>query len=344
METKPLIREKIAGKLRQYVNQIRSNTQVRIPSERELSDYFGVSRITLRAAIRQLVGEGILVQLKGKGTYITPRNEIRQLHLICSPRIKNNDPFYIKFLSELTAMASKQSMNILLIGPDQIEKAAPEVPLIIIGLMEDNTILNQLISCYRSIIAIQDYNNYNDVISQIYFNDYKIGWQAAHLLTTYGHRNILLLAGPEKYPSANYRKKGFTDAMDSLGSTPHIYIEKMNWAGGYHSGEYILTQFSPENRPSAVFATNDWMAVGLMQKLKENGIRIPEDISIVGCDDIPLAGEFVPALTTYNLDTKQLIMELFSLLNELQAAEGDKTRKVVLPATLVMRDTLKKVN
>jgi DNA-binding LacI/PurR family transcriptional regulator len=343
MEKKPLIREKVAHELRQYVNQMRSNTQIRIPSERELSDYFKVSRITLRAAVSELVREGMLVQVKGKGTYITPRSFIRQLHMICSPKIKNNDPFYMKFLSELTSMASKQSVNLLFIGLDQIEKATEDIPLVIIGLFEDNNILDKLISCYKAIIAIQDYNNYNDVISQIYFNDYKIGWQAGQLLTAYGHKKVLLLAGPEKYPSAYYRKKGFIDAMKRLDLYPLVHTEKMNWAGGYLSGDYIFNELTLKERPSAVFATNDWMAIGLMQKLKENGVKIPEDISVAGCDDIPFAGEFVPALTTFNLDMKYLVLELFSILGELLSAKEEMTRKIVLPGTLVLRDSLKKL-
>jgi DNA-binding LacI/PurR family transcriptional regulator len=263
--------------------------------------------------------------------------------MICSPKIKNTDPFYLKFLSELTNAASKQSINVLIVDPEQAEKAPLEIPLIILGLFEDNSQLSKLISTYKTIIAIQDYNNFNDVISQIYFNDYKIGWQAAHLLSSYHHKKILMLAGPEKYPSSFYRRKGFIDAMEILETKPLIHSEKMNWAGGYNSGDYILKEIPVQDRPTAVFATNDWMAIGLMQKLKESGIRIPEDISVIGCDDIPLAGEFVPGLTTFNLDMKYLVMELFSLLNKLYATNDDTTKKIVLPATLVMRESLKKL-
>lgn len=343
MEKKPLIKEKVAAQLKFYINSMRTNTQVKISSERDLSEHFNVSRITLRAAIKELVNEGLLVQVRGKGTYITPRSEIRQLHMICSPKIKNTDPFYLKFLSELTSAASKQSVNIFIVDYEHIEKVPAQTPLIILGLIEDSHLLHELISTYKAIIAIQDYNNYNDVLSQIYFNDYKIGWQAAHLLAGFHHRKTLLLAGPDKYPSSSYRKKGFTDAMEELEISTLVHTEKMNWAGGYNCGDYILNEIPVKDRPTAVFATNDWMAIGLMQKLKENGIKIPEDISVVGCDDIPLAGEFVPSLTTFNLDMKYLVMELFALINKLWESREDITKRIVLPATLVMRDSLIKL-
>lgn len=344
MEKKPLIKERVEEELKSYVYQIRSDIQVKISSERELSEYFNVSRITLRAAMKKLVNEGILVQIKGKGTYITPKNELKSIHLICSPKIKNNDPFYLKFLSELTNAASKQSLNILIVDLEQIDHLSDQSsPLVIIGLFEDQATLNKLISNYKTIITIQEYESYNDVISQIYFNDYKIGWQAAKLLAEYNHTKMLLLAGPEKYPSSLYRKKGFLDALEDMGMQALIHTEKMNWAGGYHSGDYILQDIPDKERPTAVFATNDWMAIGLIQKLKENGINIPNDISVIGCDDIPLANEFVPKLTTFNLDMKYLVMELFTLINKLSLNNEELTRKIVLPASLVIRESVKKI-
>jgi DNA-binding LacI/PurR family transcriptional regulator len=240
----------------------------------------------------------------------------------------------------MTNTASKQSIHIYIVEPEQIDRPPAGTPLVIVGLLEDIDLLNKLISTYNTIIAIQDYNNYNDVISQIYFNDYKIGWQAAQLLAEYHHNKILLLAGPEKYPSSFYRKKGFLDALKELGLPANIHTDKMNWAGGYYCGDYLLKEFSEEERPTAVFATNDWMAIGLMQKLKENGLNIPQDISIVGCDDIPLSSEFIPTLTTFNLDMKYLVSELFALFDEINTSKNEMTRKVVLPATLIIRDSL----
>lgn len=343
MEKKPLRKEIVAEKLKSYINEIRSDTQVKISSERDLAESFGVSRITLRSAVKELVNEGILVQIKGKGTYITPKHTFRSIHLICSPKIKSNDPFYLKFLSELTNTASKQSLNIFIADPEQLDNVPETTPLVIIGLFENNCILDKLIAKYKTIIALQDYSNYNDVISQIYFNDYKIGWEAAHLLAINNHKNILLLAGPEKYPSSFCRKKGFLDGLDGLGLKASVYTEKMNWTGGYNSGEHILSEFSEQERPTAVFATNDWMAIGLMQKLKENGIKIPYDISVVGCDDIPLANEFFPTLTTFNLDIKYLVMELFALINKLSLNEDNIARKIVLPANLIVRESIRKL-
>lgn len=342
MEGKPLIKEKIAEELKLYIEHRRSDTNVRIPSERDLSEYFNVSRVSLRAAIKTLVNEGMLVQVKGKGTYITPKNEVRSIHLICSPNIKNNDPFYQKFLVEITNAASKQSINIFIVDAENVNMTTGESPLVIIGLIEDSLLLNKLIEAYKTIIAIQDYSNYNN-ITQMYFDDYKIGWQAAHLLVKYNHKKILLLAGPEKYPSSFHRKKGFLDALKDIGLSSLVYTEKMNWAGGYNAGEYILREIPEADRPTAVFAANDWMAVGLIQKLKENGIRIPKDISVVGCDDIPLANEFVPTLTTFNLDMKYLVMELFTVINKLFMTKEDITKKILLPASLIIRESLIKI-
>ncbi len=343
MEKKPLMKEKVANELKAYVERMQSSTEVKISSERELSQYFNVSRITLRAAIKELVGDGILIQIKGKGTYITPKNTSTTLHLMCSPQIKNTDPFYLDFLSALTNTALRQSVNINIVNPLQLDQTSADTPLVIIGLLEDGSLLEKLIASYRTIIAIQDYSNYNDVITQIYYNDYKIGWEAAKLLVQYGHTNTLLLAGPEKYPSSLQRKQGYLDAMNSFGMVPLVHTEKMNWAGGYKSGEFLLKELPEQERPTAVFATNDWMAIGFMQNLKENGMQIPKDISIIGCDDIPLADEIIPALTTFQLDVRNLVNELFSLLSNLPMNNTEASRKIILPANLIIRDSLGKV-
>jgi DNA-binding LacI/PurR family transcriptional regulator len=87
----------------------------------------------------------------------------------------------------------------------------------------------------------------------------------------------------------------------------------MNWSGGYLAGDVIMDFFQEDSPPTAVFAANDWMAIGLIQKLKERGISIPKNLSVIGCDDIPLASEFSPTLTTFILDMKLLILELLSV-------------------------------
>lgn len=378
----PLVKEAVQEKIRQQILALRSNVNVRIPSERALSEQFGVSRLSIRAAIKHLAAEGLLVQLQGKGTYITPVPGLNGIHLVCSPDIKQKDPFYNKFLAEIVSETSRRSIKLSVADnhsiavrgsaaynsgmsddsnstSDRIDIAfdngatrnQSDTPVIILGLLQNST-LESILSSYRKVIAIQEYPWFAD-ISQISFDDYKIGCDAARIFYEHNHKHLLHLAGPEKYPSAFFRKKGFHDAAERFGMHTVTLTDKMNWAGGYNQGEIFMKELAEKDRPTAVFAANDWMAAGFMKRLQESGLKIPEDVSILGCDNIPLSHEYVPALSTFDLDMKRLVNEIFRLLEEdgPSAAGGIRqalapapaAKRVMLPATPVLRESIKKL-
>lgn len=340
MESMPLLTERITLELRNQILKMRCDSLVKIPSERELTEIFNASRPSIRQAIKNLINEGLLIQERGKGTYVTPKIKIHTLDIICSPDIKRNDPFYNSFLVEITKFAAKQSMNLFIVDYDQIMNTYRESPLVIVGSIEDS-VLELLKKVYKTIIAFQSYPDHNE-ITQIYFDHYKIGYMAASILSRFNHKNIVHLAGPEKYVSALNRRVGFEDAAKKLCSNYRILTEKMNWVGGYKAGDVLVDEYTNKNRPTAVFVANDWMGIGLIQKLKEKGLRIPEDISVIGCDDIPLASEFSPTLATFSLDMKVLVNELFAALNEMNSSEDYYMgKKILLSPTFVPRDSLK---
>lgn len=343
MKHKPLIKEKITDQLREQITAMRTDSLVRIAPERALAEDLGISRVSLKAAINNLVNEGLLVQIQGKGTYITPLVQLHTLHVICSPDIKSNDPFYNKFLVEITNLAAKKCIHLFMVDPLNFEIASETCPLIVVGLLEEN-LMNALKMSYRKIIAIQDYAN-SDRILQVYFDDYRIGCNAAQTLYEHGHRKVIHLAGPERYPSAFKRRAGFLEVSNSLGLKYLVIEKKMNWSGGYSAGEFFFEKLKDWKQYTAVFAANDWMAVGFMQRLKEKGLRIPEDVSIIGCDDIPLASEYYPQLTTFNLDMRHLVEVVFSSLNRFETLGFDDTdkadnQKILIPAKLIHRDSL----
>jgi len=343
MKHNPLIKERITELLREQIYTMRTDSLVRIAPERALAEDLGVSRVSLKAAIKNLIHEGMLLQIQGKGTYITPTVQLHTLHLICSPDIKSNDPFYNKFLVEVTGLAAKKCINLFMVDPLDFKSSSETSPLIVIGLL-DKKLMDCLKMSYRKIIAIQDYEM-TDGLLQVYFDDYRIGCKAAQTFHEYHHSKVLHLAGPEKYPSASKRRAGFLEISNRLGLKPSVIVEKMNWSGGYHAGEIFLEQFDEWDRYTAVFAANDWMSVGFIQKLKEKGVRVPEEISVIGCDDIPLASEFYPPLTTFNLDMRYLVEEVFSSMNKFETFTDRDTRnatnrKILIPAKLIHRDSL----
>ncbi|MBB6730385.1 GntR family transcriptional regulator [Cohnella zeiphila] len=314
MQEQPLLKERIAEELRARIVRMQSDGYVKIPSERSLTESLGVSRISVRAAIKSLVQEGLLVQEQGRGTYIPPRRGIRGLHILCSPGIKQTDPFYNEFLVQMTNAAALRAIQLRIVDPDRLPADAQGDPLVVVGQLESG-VLKQISGVYgRMAVLLGESEEPGGAVS-IQFDDEKIGRTAAEAMLERGHRRLALLAGPEKYRSARLRAKGFADRAAEAEAPLTVLAAKMNWQGGYESGDAIAERIRSEAAPTALFAANDWMAAGLIQRLKELGLRVPEDVSVVGCDDIPLAAEFVPSLATFRLDMKEMIARTLTVLS-----------------------------
>jgi len=119
-----------------------------------------------------------------------------------------------------------------------------------------------------------------------------------HLLEL-GHRDIRHIAGPEGSMDAEERLRGWRECLREAGM-PAAEPERGDWSpdSGFQAGTRMLAG----GVPGAVFVANDQMAVGLLHALESAGLRVPEDVSVVGFDDIPEAAHFSPPLTTVRQD------------------------------------------
>ncbi len=125
--------------------------------------------------------------------------------------------------------------------------------------------------------------------------------QATQHLIDLGHRVIDHIAGPLTWTEAKGRRIGYEDAMRAAGLEPRESLVG-DWtpACGYAIG----CELARRGEATAVFVANDQMAIGVLHALAQNGIRVPDDVSVVGFDDIPEAGYLNPALTTIRQDFK----------------------------------------
>lgn len=161
----------------------------------------------------------------------------------------------------------------------------------------------------------------------------------AHLLAL-GHRRIATITGPPRNTDAQQRLKGYRDALRAGGAHWSAELEiagDFSEPSGYEAVGRLLA-LSP--RPSAVFAANDYMAIGVLGALSDEGIRVPEDIAVAGFDDIAMSRYLNPPLTTVHVDAYRLgerAVERF-----LDAAKPDRPEAgelEVLPTTLVVRSS-----
>jgi DNA-binding LacI/PurR family transcriptional regulator len=137
---------------------------------------------------------------------------------------------------------------------------------------------------------------------------------ATQHLIELGHREIVHLAGPEHSMDASERERGWRAALSAAGLVARAPLHG-DWAPG--SGYQLGLELVASGGFTAIVSGNDQMALGTMFALTENGIRVPEDVSIIGFDDIPESAFFTPPLTTVHQDFAELGNNIMTRLLEL---------------------------
>lgn len=163
--------------------------------------------------------------------------------------------------------------------------------------------------------------------------------QAVTYLHSIGHRKIAHIGGGPTF-AGEQRLNGYKQAMQELGlmiNPQHVVQGSYDYT--IESGSRAMEELLKANeRPTAVFAAGDNLAVGAMMAMKRHGLRVPEDISLVGFDDIEMAKFLTPALTTvrqntYVLGSKAADMLIYSIEG------GEDVQKGVIPVELVVRES-----
>ncbi|SFD16712.1 LacI family DNA-binding transcriptional regulator [Tropicimonas isoalkanivorans] len=170
-------------------------------------------------------------------------------------------------------------------------------------------------------------------------DSYQGGRQAMIHLSELGHRRIGIITGNCQLTSARIRLQAYRDAVAQFGlDADEGLIADGNYSekGGFDAASALLAL--PE-RPTAIFACNDLSALGAMAAVREAGLRIPEDISIVGFDDILLASQVYPALTTVRQPLQEMGRSAVNMLLALIVGLDLPTRQTILPTHLVNRDS-----
>jgi DNA-binding LacI/PurR family transcriptional regulator len=122
-----------------------------------------------------------------------------------------------------------------------------------------------------------------------------------HLLDL-GHRSVQHLPGPADWMEAAARRDGWRMALEERGAPVPTPMAEGDWTS--RSGYQVSRVMLAESTPTAVFAANDQMALGLLRALHEAGLRVPQDVSVVGFDDVPESGYYTPPLTTVRQDPR----------------------------------------
>lgn len=309
-------------------------------TQKKVKDYIEKLNFVPNSGARSLVGKkeriiGLFSAYSesnsGAGENITSHFATEMIHMVVSEAQKKNYKTLVQLtkgdddIREIEHMLSSQMVSgAILLGYDTGNKK-------ILSLIEKD---------YPLVLVNQERDSFKENVAVVNMDDQASAIFAIAKLIQYGHRDILYLGcGRHRLP-AMHRNEGvasakikFQEHIDSLIEIDCNFDENIAY-------KEIKRIYSKEGKkPTGIFAANDIMAIGAMNAIKDLGLHIPEDVSIIGFDDIAISRYLSPKLTTMHCDFRKIartsVEAVISLIN------GDETeRHKEIPVEFMERETL----
>jgi LacI family transcriptional regulator, repressor for deo operon, udp, cdd, tsx, nupC, and nupG len=277
----------------------------------------------------------------------TPNAQARMLrtartHVIVAlvPDISN--PFFAEVIRGIEQVAHQNRYSVLL-GDTQYSRVREEAYADLLATKQADGLITLLphiprvaVSGPLRIVNACEYVK-DKSITSVYVDNTAAAKEAVEYLMTLGHRDIAFVTGPMDSPISIDRDQGYEQALQLNGikrDRKLTVIGDFSVESGSRALETLLAQ---DQRFTAVFCSNDEMAIGAMQAIKSKGLRVPQDISIMGFDDIRFARYMDPPLTTVAQPKDELGREAMNMLIEILRGTDVPARRRILPTQLVIR-------
>jgi len=260
----------------------------------------------------------------------------------------NRNPFYAEVLNGMEEAAREKNYHIILANTQRDYKKEEEAinlllakrvdGLLITPVQDRDDDIKKLIEANIPFVIVgRDFENIE--VEAVYNDEVKGGFLATEYLIKKGHKRIALVDGFLYKSPARGRLEGYKKALKKYGiplDDDLLSVGDIDVKDGYERTKQLLEKGL---NFAAIFAYNDMMAFGVMQAIKEKGLRIPEDIGLVGYDDIPFSSLISPSLTTIKLKKQELGIESVKLLLSRINRVHKKTKKIMLEVELQIRET-----
>ncbi len=201
----------------------------------------------------------------------------------------------------------------------------------------DNALIGRMVETGIPFVMVERPGQYIDQISYVTIDNVKAGRVATEHLISLGRRRIGHISGPMQTVDGIDRLTGYRYTLDRSGIpfNPDLVIEgQFDIDGGYMAMKELLKQ-----NVDALFAGNDDTAVGAMQAIREAGLRIPEDIAVIGFDDLQPALSFGMKLTTIHQPVRQKGATAAALLLDMIEGNAPEPQRIILPTSLIVRES-----
>jgi len=179
----------------------------------------------------------------------------------------------------------------------------------------------------------------------VIMDNYRAVGQLMDRLAELGHRRVCMINGLNAQYDMLERLRGFND-----GVWRHHMVSESRWntfgeqtvEGGYERMKMVLEEAEPEQRPTAVVCGNDYIAAGALQAIREAGLRVPEDVSVTGYDDITLTSILQPALTTVHLPAFDLGLQGAEMMQRRLNQQCRESEAITLSCEAIFRSSIGK--
>ncbi|MHA6533093.1 LacI family DNA-binding transcriptional regulator [Paenibacillus sp. BAC0078] len=256
-------------------------------------------------------------------------------------------PFYGKILDAILATASPMNYSVFVTTEYEMSLRSADFMLekrvdglILISRLEQN-VIDHIGKFGVPYIMVNGSTDVPGVI-HIVNRDQNGGMEAARHLSGLGHRRIFVLAGPQSHRSHHLRLEGFRTYMNGqgyeFGESDITYLESSTFEEGYRKMEEHWEHF--RSHPyTAIFGTNDMIALGAMKFLMEHSVTVPGQVAVMGFDDIDAASILTPSLTSVRVDTEMMGRLACEMLDKLIRHEPVEETAIELEPQLVIRDS-----
>jgi len=332
----------------------------KLPSVRQLASHLGINVNTVRAAYQKLEAEGLVATRHGSGTVVL---EFDPFHLaqqasgarthtvgVLVPRLTN--PFYPAFLRGVEDVARRDHTLLFICNTDDDPVTGSAYLDLLVAKQVDGLILapcglqlgrqDHTTSWDQAFspIPIVHVDRPEETGYAILLDSEGAGFAAANHLIQHGHRHIGLITCYLDTAAVRHCFQGYGQALEAAGLShrPDLLATAPAFtvAAGYEAAQELLAGPTP---PTAIFAASDVLAVGAMLAIKERGLHIPDDVALVGYNDIEMAALVEPPLTTVAAPMRELGATAMQMLLRLVAGETIEKQQVTLPTRLVIRRT-----
>jgi DNA-binding LacI/PurR family transcriptional regulator len=337
-----------------------------LPPVRTLADHLNINLHTVRAAYRLLEESKLISTRQGLGSVVLDYDSSATVATnmlptntfgIIVPDLQN--PFYPSFLSGAGKVSSAQ--NVLMITCDTREKITLGKAFfdMLITKRVDGILISPMGS-YPSTTDFFDTGEYYDFPIPIVFVDrpnvkgYSVlldakgsGLKGTQHLIEHGHQKIAMLTGNLSIPTLHAVYEGYQEALErnnlSLDTNLVIDVKEFSYQAGYLA---TLQLIKNNILPSAIFAAGDMLAIGAMKALREHSIRIPDDVAVVGYNDIDVCGFVAPSLTSITVPMQKMGEESAKMLLALMNKQNISRQPLMMSTELVIRESCgcKKIN